>query len=290
MREKTSSQNEALIESLCSAWEAAADAKNYKRAYDIANQGIDETDDTSFHWYKYLSLMGINEAFGIWDGYAKFRMTFGSYYKTVSSEYCSLDDLNELLECANTLVDRVKNGTSYEALGRARALQILKMTVDQEQEKIALVEQAIRDFEEAQRLYQIELETTRSREEKEQLSNRIKYGIPELIGAMKGRLEKLRSGEETKALTKLAKRKAGGCFIATAVTGDQNSAEVIFLRQFRDQYLRQSLLGNIFIHFYHFFSPPIAQFISKSTVLRKLTMKIVIRPLVWAVRTFCPLK
>ena len=47
----------------------------------------------------------------------------------------------------------------------------------------------------------------------------------------------------------------GGCYVATAVYGSYDCPEVWTLRRFRDQYLKQSALGRLFIKFYYATSP-----------------------------------
>lgn len=59
------------------------------------------------------------------------------------------------------------------------------------------------------------------------------------------------------------KRKKKACFIATAVYGDVESYEVKLLRNYRDESLLKSPIGRLFINFYYFFSPPIADFLKK---------------------------
>lgn len=61
------------------------------------------------------------------------------------------------------------------------------------------------------------------------------------------------------------------CFIATAAYGNQYIAEVILLREFRDNVLINSFIGRTFISAYGVLSPPIAFVIRKSNWLRKVT-------------------
>lgn len=50
-----------------------------------------------------------------------------------------------------------------------------------------------------------------------------------------------------------------GCYIATAVYGSYDAPEVMALRRFRDETLKKSVLGRLFIRVYYKFSPPIAE-------------------------------
>jgi hypothetical protein len=54
----------------------------------------------------------------------------------------------------------------------------------------------------------------------------------------------------------------GWCFVASAVYGSENAPEVIILRRFRDNTLRQFFVGRIFIKAYYHFSPPLAEFVA----------------------------
>jgi hypothetical protein len=74
--------------------------------------------------------------------------------------------------------------------------------------------------------------------------------------------------------------KKEGCFIATVCYGDYNSNEVLVLRQFRDNKLRKSFIGNAFINFYYFTSPFFASLISKSNVTKKIIREFFLNPIV----------
>jgi hypothetical protein len=63
----------------------------------------------------------------------------------------------------------------------------------------------------------------------------------------------------------------GGCFIATAAFGSPMERHVQILRDFRDRYLLNYKLGNLFVNCYYQASPPIAEAISKSETLKLLT-------------------
>lgn len=64
-------------------------------------------------------------------------------------------------------------------------------------------------------------------------------------------------------------RKGGAkCFIATAAFGAPMSAEVLYLREFRDSYLRERRWGRKFTAWYYRVSPPVAETVRRSFVLR----------------------
>jgi hypothetical protein len=58
-----------------------------------------------------------------------------------------------------------------------------------------------------------------------------------------------------------------GCYIATAVYGSYDCDEVIKLRQFRDEYLAKSVLGQCFIRIYYKLSPAFSQYIHTESKL-----------------------
>ena len=73
---------------------------------------------------------------------------------------------------------------------------------------------------------------------------------------------------------------SGKCFIATAVYESDEAPEVIILRKFRDDILNLSKLGQYFIKFYYFFSPPIAKFLSKKSKLKVIVRGKILTPFV----------
>jgi tetratricopeptide (TPR) repeat protein len=70
------------------------------------------------------------------------------------------------------------------------------------------------------------------------------------------------------------------CFIATAVYGSTESAEVNVLRDYRDRVLLKSTMGRVLISSYYFVSPYIAQVVSKSTLLKALTRVLLLEPVI----------
>jgi YVTN family beta-propeller protein len=74
-----------------------------------------------------------------------------------------------------------------------------------------------------------------------------------------------------------------GCFIATASFGSYLDPHVQTLREFRDKYLTNNILGRKFIDIYYEYSPPIATYISKHDVL-KITTRVALTPIVYFIR------
>lgn len=71
----------------------------------------------------------------------------------------------------------------------------------------------------------------------------------------------------------------GGCFIATAAFGSFLEPQVVLLRQFRDSYLMTSRIGQKFVELYYWYSPPLADLIKQSELL-KLIVRAALLPLV----------
>ena len=70
------------------------------------------------------------------------------------------------------------------------------------------------------------------------------------------------------------------CFVATACYGNCNAPEVLVLRQFRDEKLRKTFYGNIFIKVYYFVSPFFARLISRSLLLKNFIRCFFLEPIV----------
>jgi len=63
---------------------------------------------------------------------------------------------------------------------------------------------------------------------------------------------------------------AGFCFIATAAYGTPMAEEIEILREFRDEYLLTSPVGQALVEFYYRVSPPIAEFITEHPSLKPI--------------------
>ena len=73
---------------------------------------------------------------------------------------------------------------------------------------------------------------------------------------------------------------SSGCFIATAVYGSPYANEVVLLKEFRDNWLLNFKLGKLFVAFYYWISPPIANQIAKSNSLKAITKSTLVIPLI----------
>lgn len=68
--------------------------------------------------------------------------------------------------------------------------------------------------------------------------------------------------------------KKEGCYIATAVYGSYNAPEVITQRRFRDETLKNSFLGRLFIKVYYRLSSPVAERLKNAHSINKAVGKI----------------
>lgn len=78
----------------------------------------------------------------------------------------------------------------------------------------------------------------------------------------------------------------GGCFIATAVYNDYNHPNVIFLKEFRDNFLLQKVWGIKFVYNYYLYSPRFAQVIERNFILKQLALIFIILPSTFLVKIF----
>lgn len=69
------------------------------------------------------------------------------------------------------------------------------------------------------------------------------------------------------------------CFIATATYGSPFAPEVDTFRQFRDEVLLNSKLGEAFVSFYYFVSPPFARLITKFPKLKVIVRNVLLNPM-----------
>jgi hypothetical protein len=75
----------------------------------------------------------------------------------------------------------------------------------------------------------------------------------------------------------------GSCFVATAAYGSYLEPEVRLLRDFRDQRLMTNVPGRAFVSWYYRTSPPFADVIAGSEVLRFVS-RLALTPLVYGIK------
>lgn len=83
---------------------------------------------------------------------------------------------------------------------------------------------------------------------------------------------------ETKASN--SKSEKSGCFVATAVYGSYNLYQVVLLRNFRDNYLSNYKMGNIFISIYYKVSPPLAKYINNKPQITTILRTSIFNPMI----------
>lgn len=81
--------------------------------------------------------------------------------------------------------------------------------------------------------------------------------------------------------------KRSGCFIATAVYEGIDTPEIETLQYFRDNFLLQNQLGRLFVRSYYLLSPFCAKLIEKSRLTRKLTERLLLRPIIAIIQHTC---
>jgi len=94
-------------------------------------------------------------------------------------------------------------------------------------------------------------------------------------GSLAGEAAAAEDDDDDKAAAALFK-----CFIASACYGTPTTREVKVLCKFRDEYLLTNTLGRVLMKTYYTVSPPVAEFISHHSVLRK-AVRMQLKPLVW---------
>jgi len=85
-------------------------------------------------------------------------------------------------------------------------------------------------------------------------------------------------------LENINKSKSDGCFIVTAVYGTPLAPEIDVFRNYRDNQLRKTFFGRLFINIYYTISPSVANLITKSIILRKIINHLIIKPLLYKIK------
>ena len=78
----------------------------------------------------------------------------------------------------------------------------------------------------------------------------------------------------------IEKKKADACFVITATMGDFNHPDVVYLRRFRDGWIRKQPCGEAFINSYYRIGPKLAALIERSDKLRSLSYRYIVKPAV----------
>jgi hypothetical protein len=91
-------------------------------------------------------------------------------------------------------------------------------------------------------------------------------------------------GTENPVSNSLGKLSEGGCFIATAVYGEENCHEIMVLKRYRDEHLLRCTIGRQFVAGYYRISPPLANLIRYHRGLRRLVRFALVQPAVAAAK------
>ena len=98
------------------------------------------------------------------------------------------------------------------------------------------------------------------------------------------KIKEIQERENCDMSTAIAKRydelmNPKGCFIATAAYGTAMSAEIDYLRRWRDEELQGSTIGREFINIYYSISPPIAKQVKRHHILQRL-VRTLLKPVI----------
>jgi len=74
-----------------------------------------------------------------------------------------------------------------------------------------------------------------------------------------------------------------GCFIATACYGDYDAAEVLILRQFRDEILQNSACGSSIVDMYYRLSPPFARWLGRHHLITGAIRVLILNPTIYLI-------
>lgn len=92
--------------------------------------------------------------------------------------------------------------------------------------------------------------------------------------------EGIRAIDPSYAPPTIEKKKADACFVITATMGDFNHPDVVYLRRFRDGWIRKQPGGDAFIDAYYRIGPKLAGIIERSDKLRGLSYRYIVAPAV----------
>ena len=92
----------------------------------------------------------------------------------------------------------------------------------------------------------------------------------------------IRESDTSYSLPSVVKKEKDACFIVTATMGDFNHPDVVYLRLFRDEWLRKRVLGRIFIAVYYRIGPSLAFLIDQSEILRQASRRFIVQPAIRA--------
>lgn len=109
---------------------------------------------------------------------------------------------------------------------------------------------------------------------------------PEYENVLRGMMKRaeglIREGDPEYSLPTVVKKEKDACFVVTATMGDFNHPDVVYLRRFRDEWLRKRMVGRAFIAAYYRVGPLLASLIRRSETLRWASQRIIVQPAIRA--------
>lgn len=87
------------------------------------------------------------------------------------------------------------------------------------------------------------------------------------------RILNMEKADENHILTNVPTKKSEGCYIATMAYGDYNHPQVILLRQYRDNVLKNTILGRFFIFTYYQISPLLVKMLKNNITVNAFIRK-----------------
>lgn len=93
---------------------------------------------------------------------------------------------------------------------------------------------------------------------------------PDILRKAEIFLKQAKHPDVIKHFLKIAKDEKGKCFIATSAFNSPDAAEVLFLREFRDERLLPTRIGTFFVNVYYAISPVFARFLNNVPQLKPL--------------------
>lgn len=106
--------------------------------------------------------------------------------------------------------------------------------------------------------------------------------INEIINVLSSLLQNPNMDLEHESLTFIKEQKKEGCYIATNVYGNYDAPQVLVLRDFRDDVLKHSFFGRLFITFYYKVAPSFVK-ITKNMKYFNLTIKNILNYFVYKI-------
>lgn len=94
--------------------------------------------------------------------------------------------------------------------------------------------------------------------------------FPDIIRKAESFAKSAKNPNVVKNFLKAANEDRGRCFIATAAFESEWAPEVIDFRLFRDNVLMRSKAGRLFVQVYYTVSPPVAELLDNSPVLKRI--------------------